>query len=75
MSVVVTELPLGHMNGFDVAAIWIAVAAVSGHVNHRLLRLPATSGTLVVALVSFLVLIAVNAVVPSIGLTPRVARS
>ena len=38
------------MTIFDVAAILVAVAAASGYVNHRLLRLPPTSGTLLVAL-------------------------
>ena len=42
------------MNGFDVASILMAIAAAFGYVNHRFLRLPATSGTLTVALVSSL---------------------
>ena len=46
------------MNGFDVASILVAIAAASGYVNHRFLRLPATSGTLAVALVSSLAVVA-----------------
>jgi len=54
------------MNPFDIAAILIAIAAMAGYVNHRLLKLPATSGTLVVALVSSLVVMATEAVVPGV---------
>jgi monovalent cation:H+ antiporter, CPA1 family len=56
------------MSVFDVAAILIAVAAVSGYVNHRLLRLPATSGTLLVALASSLVAISFERVAPGVQL-------
>ena len=52
------------MNTFDTAAVLIAIAAVSGYINHRFLRLPATTGTLAVALVSSRVVIAADAVVP-----------
>jgi hypothetical protein len=31
------------MSGFDTAAILIAVAALAGYLNHRVLRLPHTS--------------------------------
>ena len=48
------------MNAFDVAAILIAVAAVSGYLNHQFLRLPVTSGTLVVALLSSVIIVAVG---------------
>jgi CPA1 family monovalent cation:H+ antiporter len=53
------------MNPFDVAAILIAIAAVAGCVNHRVLRLPATSGTLAVALLSSFV-VAAEAVFPGV---------
>ncbi|MGE3275930.1 MAG: cation:proton antiporter [Vicinamibacterales bacterium] len=56
------------MNAFDAAAVLIAVAAVAGYVNHRLLHLPATSGTLVVALVSSLAIVTVEAAFPTLGL-------
>src|SRR3954452_16408169 len=46
------------MNGFDLASILTIIAAASGYVNHRFLRLPATSGTLAVALVSSLAVVA-----------------
>jgi hypothetical protein len=45
------------MNAFDIASILVAAAAAFGYLNHRVLRLPATSGTLVVALVSSFILL------------------
>ena len=45
------------MSVFDIAAILITVAAVSGYVNHRLLHFPPTSGTLLVALISSLIVV------------------
>jgi len=54
------------MNGFDMAAILTVVAAASGYINHRFLRLPATSGTLVVALVSSLTVVAADHVFPQL---------
>jgi CPA1 family monovalent cation:H+ antiporter len=56
------------MKPFDVAAVLMAIAAAAGYVNHRLLKLPATSGTLVVALVSSFVVVAVEAAFPGLGL-------
>ncbi|MEZ5285807.1 MAG: sodium:proton antiporter [Vicinamibacterales bacterium] len=56
------------MNAFDTASVLIAVAALSGYVNHRFLKLPATTGTLAVALVSSLVLVVVDHAVPAWGL-------
>jgi len=56
------------VNGFDTAAVLIAVAALSGYLNHRFLRLPATTGTLAVALVSSLVLVSVDLALPAWGL-------
>src|SRR5436190_8747250 len=61
------------MNGFDIAAVLITVAAISGFVNHKVLKLPATSGTLVVALASSLLVVGLDALVPSFGLDEAVA--
>lgn len=61
------------MNAFDTAAVLLAVAALSGYFNHRILRLPATTGTLAVALVSSLLLVAVDQVVPAWGLRDAIA--
>src|SRR3954452_21345932 len=61
------------MNGFDVAATLTAVAAVFGYVNHRFLRLPATSGTLMVSLVTSIAVLLVDAVFPRQELASSVA--
>jgi CPA1 family monovalent cation:H+ antiporter len=61
------------MNGFDTAAILIAIAAVAGYINHRFLHLPATSGSLAVALLSSIVLVAADVVIPAWGLHARAA--
>jgi Na+:H+ antiporter len=53
------------VNPFDVAAILLAVTAVSGYLNYRVLRLPMTSGTLVIALLSSLAVVVVDLVHPS----------
>ena len=56
------------MNAFDTAAVLIAIAALTGYINHRILKLSATTGTLAVALVSSLVIVAADAAVPAWGL-------
>ena len=62
------------MSAFDIAAVLIAVAAVSGYLNHRLLHLPPTSGTLVIALVSSLIVIILERLVPGIHLQGDIER-
>ncbi len=62
------------MNVFDLAAILITVAAISGYLNHRLLRLPPASGTLAVALVSSLIALAVDRLVPELRVEADIAR-
>ena len=62
------------MHPFDVAAILVTIAAVAGYVNYRLLKLPATSGTLVVALVSSFVIVAAEAFFPRISLRTAVTQ-
>ena len=52
------------MNAFDTAAVLIAIAALTGYINHRVLKLSATTGTLAVALVSSLVIVVADAAVP-----------
>jgi CPA1 family monovalent cation:H+ antiporter len=63
----------GGMNAFDVAAILAVVAASSGYLNHRFLRLPATSGTLAVALVSSVALLIADHLVVGLRLTEAAA--
>lgn len=60
------------MNGFDIAAVLVAVAAASGYLNHRFLKLPATSGTLAVALVSSLLIVAADTTFPALRLREAV---
>lgn len=61
------------MLGFDLAAVLITIAAVSGYLNHRIFKLPATTGTLAVALLSSLLVAGINTVFPSLGLRATVA--
>jgi CPA1 family monovalent cation:H+ antiporter len=61
------------MNAFDIAAVLITVAAVSGYLNHRVLNLPPTSGTLLVALASSLLVLAVDTSSPQLGLRAMVS--
>jgi CPA1 family monovalent cation:H+ antiporter len=60
------------VNAFDIAAILVTIAAISGYLNHRFLRLPATSGTLAIALVCSLLVVATDAFIPSWTLRGRV---
>jgi CPA1 family monovalent cation:H+ antiporter len=53
------------VNSFDIAAVLLAVAATCGYVNHRFLRLPATTGTLAVALVSSFSVVVIEALTPA----------
>ena len=61
------------MNTFDIAAILITIAAASGYLNHRLLRLPVTSGTLLMALLASLVVVAIETAFPALNLQEQVA--
>jgi len=51
---------------FDTAAVLVLIAAAFGYVNHRLLKLPSTSGTLLVALLGSFAILAIDAVFPSL---------
>jgi CPA1 family monovalent cation:H+ antiporter len=62
------------MNIFDVAAVLVAVAAAAGYINHRVLRLPPTSGTLLVALVSSLAVLLIAEVAPQASMRPLIER-
>lgn len=55
---------------FDLLAFLLVLAAVFGYLNHRTLRLPLTVGLLLLALLGALVLIAVGAALPQLGLKP-----
>jgi CPA1 family monovalent cation:H+ antiporter len=60
------------VNVFDIAAVLLTIAAVTGYLNHRFLRLPSTSGTLAISLVSSLLILASDALVPTWELQRRV---
>ena len=62
------------MNIFDVAAVLVVVAAAAGYINHRVLRLPPTSGTLLVALVSSLAVLLIAEVAPQVSMRPLIER-
>ena len=62
------------MNVFDVAAILVAAASVFGYVNHRLLHLPSTTGTLLVALLSSIAVVGLEQVIPAIDFRPTIER-
>ena len=53
---------------FDLLALLLVLAGIFGYLNHRILRLPLTVGLLLLALLSALVLIAVGAAFPRLGL-------
>lgn len=56
------------MNIFDITAILLTLAAIFGYLNHRVLRLPQTIGILAIALVSSLVMVVIDALVPTFHL-------
>jgi CPA1 family monovalent cation:H+ antiporter len=50
---------------FNIAAVVITLAALFGYINHRWLRLPQTIGLVVIALLTSLVVIAIDALFPA----------
>jgi CPA1 family monovalent cation:H+ antiporter len=56
------------MTPFDIASILLVVAAISGYLNYRFLRFPATSGTLAVALFTSLIAVAADHLIPGLQL-------
>src|SRR4029079_1726854 len=62
------------MTAFDTAAILIAIAAVAGYLNHRVVKLPSTSGTLGVSLASSMVIAAADALFSSWTLRTTLAE-
>jgi monovalent cation:H+ antiporter, CPA1 family len=59
-------------SSFDLLAFLLALAAIFGWLNHRLLRLPLTVGLLLLALGGAVSLIAVDVAVPGLGLRPAI---
>jgi CPA1 family monovalent cation:H+ antiporter len=60
---------------FNLIALLVTLAAVFGYVNHRWLRLPHTIGLVIIALGVSLVILAVDAVFPQLGLETSVRRT
>ncbi|HEU5397434.1 MAG TPA: cation:proton antiporter, partial [Verrucomicrobiae bacterium] len=60
------------MNGFDLIAIVLTLAAVFGYVNHRFIRLPASIGLMLIALVCSLLLILAHHFGVQIGFAEKV---
>lgn len=57
---------------FDLLALLLVMSAVLAYLNYRVLKLPLTVGLLVGAAASALMLIAVDAVLPVLGLKPMI---
>ncbi len=57
---------------FDLLALLLVISAGLAYLNHRALKLPLTVGLLVGAAAGTLLLIALDAVVPSLGLKPAI---
>ncbi len=53
---------------FDLLALLLVLAAIFGYLNHRIFSLPLTVGLLLLALLSAVILIAVGAAMPQLGL-------
>ena len=58
-----TELPL-----FAAAGIVITLAAMFGYINYRFLRLPHTIGLVIIALLASLGVMAIDAIIPTLGI-------
>jgi CPA1 family monovalent cation:H+ antiporter len=52
---------------FEIAAVLLLIAALCGYANYRLLKLPATTGTLAIALVSSSAIVALDLLAPGLG--------
>jgi len=62
------------MNGFDIAAVVVAVTTATGYINHRFVRLPATTGTLVVALFCSGLVVLIDHLAPDQHLEASIAQ-
>ncbi len=62
------------MSPFNTAAILLAIAALAGYLNVRFLRLPHTSGTLVVALASSVAVVVADFIFPEVRLQAVVSN-
>lgn len=60
------------MSLYNSAALLIALVAVVGYLNHRVLKLPSTIGMVLIALVSSLLLLGLDLLIPSLNLGPQI---
>ena len=60
---------------FNLIALLITLAAVFGYINHRWLRFPHTIGLVIIALAVSVVVLAVDALFPALGLESSVRRT
>ena len=60
---------------FNLIALLITLAAVFGYINHRWLRFPHTIGLVIIALAVSVVVLAVDALFPALGLETSVRRT
>jgi len=52
---------------FNLATLMVALAAIFGYLNHRLLKLPPTIGLVIIALLASLIAVGLDALLPDLG--------
>jgi CPA1 family monovalent cation:H+ antiporter len=62
------------VTSFETAAVLLSIAALCGYLNYRFLRLPATTGTLAIALFSSLAIVVIDVLTPFVTLRPPIER-
>jgi Na+:H+ antiporter len=62
------------VTSFETAAVLLTIAAACGYLNYRFLRLPATTGTLAIALFSSLAIVGIDLLTPSLPLRQPIER-
>ncbi len=60
---------------FNIAAVVLTLAAVFGFINHRWIKLPQTIGLVVIALFASFGVLALDALIPSLGMQDSVRRA
>jgi monovalent cation:H+ antiporter, CPA1 family len=66
-------MPTPSLNVFDAAAILIALAAVLGYLNHRVLGLPSSIGLTIMGAVASLLVVAIDRALPASTLAEQVS--
>jgi CPA1 family monovalent cation:H+ antiporter len=65
---------MNQLSLFNMAAIVVALAALFGWVNHRWPGLPEAIGLVVIALLAWLGVIGLDALIPGLGFRDAIAR-